>query len=127
MKHIFTILATGMLFSLNVYAETPVDNRPRAFPTDLSEDSFRSHGLWFWAEEETERTSSQVEYIYGDDKTSPTRRSLTCVGKVGAKVAIYCVSTTYTRDAALMIMAFLSGYIAGESEQHFEDSIKKVQ
>src|SRR5271154_3944059 len=117
MRLILAILATGLLFSLKAYAITPVDNRPKAFPTDFPEDSFRSHGLWFWAEEVTERTSSHVEYIYGDDKTSPTRRSLTCVGMVGAKVAIYCVSTAYTRDAALMLMAFLSGYVAGESEQ----------
>ena len=102
-----------LILPLPVIAASPVDTRPLVeFP--YMQSDFSDQGLWFWSEDPRERTSSSVEYINGGDDTSPTRRTLFCVGQLGAKVAIFCVSVTNPKDVDLLLLGFLKGYKAGQ-------------
>jgi hypothetical protein len=78
---------------------------------------FTSHGLWLSEAGSTAPppTNIVVHYIKGGDETSPTRRTLICVGIIGESLPIYCVSGTSEREITLMLEAFLEGYIAAQS------------
>ena len=115
MKRFLLIFSLITHLCVRVIADPVADSRPLVnFQPQEFEQEFRNYGLWFWSEDPAERTSSSVEFIKGGDETSPTRRTLFCAGRVTAKVAIYCVSVTSARDADLLLLGFLKGYIAAQ-------------
>jgi hypothetical protein len=114
MKALLPVIFLSALSSSPLVA-APVDSRPFITLHSVSDEEFRSHGLWLLARDMTHPpTNIVVHYMKGGDESSLTRRTLFLVGLVGQEWPVYCVSSTSERDVTLILEAFLEGYTAAQ-------------